>query len=151
MAIIRYNQPSSFLRELQKELYPLMSSWADAQPEFLSQEGMTWTPKVDIKEEDKEYVVYADIPGVKPADIEIEMDGNNLIVKGERKAEKQEKGKNFYRSECTIGKFFRQFTLPESVDSSKIKAISKHGVLIIHLPKASEGKLQRKITVEQKD
>lgn len=151
MAIIRYHQPGSILRELQQELYPLMSTWGDAQAESMSQEGMTWTPKVDIKEEDKEYVVYADIPGVKPSEIEIEMDGNNLIVKGERKTEKQEKGKNFYRSECITGKFFRQFTLPESVDSTKIKAISKHGVLIIHLPKASEGKLQRKITVQQSD
>lgn len=149
MAITRYYQPSSMLRELQQELFPVLSAWSDAQSQALSQEGLVWTPKVDIKEEDKGFVVYADIPGVNPKEIEIEMEGNNLILKGERKSEKEEKGKNYYRSECTMGKFYRQFTLPESVDSSKIHATAKHGVLIIHLPKATEGKHQRKITVQE--
>ena len=146
MAILRYNHPSSLLRELQQELYPLLSSWGDAQA--MSQEGM-WSPKVDIKEEEKEFVVFADIPGVKPSEIEIEMEGNNLIIKGQRKTEKEEKGKNFYRSECITGKFYREFTLPKSVDRSKIQAKSKHGVLIIHLPKATDAEHQRKISVQE--
>lgn len=149
MAMIRYHQPSSVLRELQQELFPLLSAWSDAQSQTQPLEGLGWIPKVDIKEEDKEFVVYADIPGVNPNEIEIEMEGNSLIIKGERKSEKEEKGKGYYRSECTTGKFYRQFTLPESVDSAKIHAVSKHGVLTIHLPKAEEGKHQRKIKVQE--
>jgi HSP20 family protein len=72
-------------------------------------------------------------------------------VKGERKTHQEEKSKNFYRVERTSGKFYRQFTLPDSVDSSKIAAKSKQGVLAIHLPKAKEHLSQRKITVQQED
>lgn len=147
MSIIRYRQPGSFFHELQQELLPLLST---LQTEPMSQEGM-WAPKVDIKEEADKFVVFADIPGIDPDDIEIEMDSNLLTVKGERKAEKEEKGKNYYRMERSYGKFYRQFTLPESIDSNKITAKSKHGVLMLCLPKAVEGKQHRKITIEKEN
>ncbi|MBS0289247.1 MAG: Hsp20/alpha crystallin family protein [Proteobacteria bacterium] len=145
----RYHQPLSIFRELQNELLPLMGWNADAAlvPE------KAWAPKVDIKEETTEFIVFADIPGVDPKEIEIDMDGNTLTVKGERTTikETKEKEKNYYRIERTSGKFYRQFTLPESVDASKITAKVKQGVLAIHLPKAIEGKHQRKITVVEED
>jgi len=138
----------SNLISLQKELFPLMSWLADTPA---TQEITAWSPKVDIKEEPKEFVVYADIPGVDPKEIEIEMEGDRLIVRGEKKSQKEEKGKNYYRMERTSGKFYRQFTLPDSVDSSKITAITKHGVLEIHLPKSAEGKHYRKIEIQQQE
>lgn len=145
MSIIRYQQPS-LVRELQQELFPLMSWFTESHP--LAQDK-TWVPKVDIKEEQHEFVVYADIPGVDPKEIEIEMEGNTLTLKGERKEEKEEKGKNYYRIERLSGKFYRQFTLPETVDGNKISAQAKQGVLSIHIPKATQAKHQRKIKVEE--
>ncbi len=144
---LRYHRPAhSLLNQLHQELMPLMS-WYGQDNTEAPQEA--WAPKVDIKEEEKEFVVFADIPGVDPNDIDIEMDGNTLTVKGERKSDKEEKSKNYYRLERTTGKFYRQFTLPESVDSAKISAKTKNGVLAIHLPKAEEGKNYRKITILQ--
>lgn len=146
MNIVRYQQPSVLLRELQKELFPLMSCFGEEQ---LAHEN-AWAPKVDIQEQEKEFVVFADIPGVDPKDIEIDMDGNTLTLKGERKTVKEEKDKeNYYRIERTTGKFYRQFTLPETVDGHKISAKAKLGVLAIHIPKAENTKNQRKIQVQE--
>ncbi|MGE3318623.1 MAG: Hsp20/alpha crystallin family protein [Candidatus Berkiella sp.] len=145
MSLKNYRQSQSLLNQLHNELMPLF--WCGQQDLAPAQEA--WAPKVDIKEEEKEFVVYADIPGVDPNHIDIEMDGKTLTVKGEKKAEHEEKNKNYYRIERTTGKFYRQFTLPESVDSSKIVAKTKNGVLAIHLPKAEEGKNHRKITIQQ--
>lgn len=145
MSLKNYRQSQSLLNQLHNELMPLF--WGSQQDLAPTQEA--WAPKVDIKEEEKEFVVYADIPGVDPNHIDIEMDGNTLTVKGEKKAEHEEKNKNYYRIERTTGKFYRQFTLPESVDSSKIVAKTKNGVLAIHLPKTEEGKNHRKITIQQ--
>lgn len=148
MSMIRHSQPSSIVRELQQELFPLMSWFTQEHPYA---QDTVWAPRVDIKEEELEFVVFADIPGVDPKDIEIEMDGNTLTVKGERNLVKEHKGKNenYYRIERTSGKFYRQFTLPETIDSTKIMAKSKQGVLAIHLPKATENKHQRKIKVQE--
>lgn len=136
------------LNQLQHELMPFISVCGQENA-ALRQDA--WAPKVDIKEEEKEFVVFADIPGVDPNDIDIEMDGNTLTVKGEKKAEQEQKGKNYYRLERTTGKFYRQFTLPESIDSDKISAKTKNGVLAIHLPKAEEGKNNRKIKILQEE
>ncbi len=136
-----YVKPSSLLRELQQELFghhPAAS---------LAEES--WAPKVDIKEEDTQFVVFADIPGVDPKDIHIDMEGNTLTVKGEKKSIREEKDKNYYRQERTAGKFLRQFTLPETIDGNKITAKAKQGVLSIYLPKAKEENQQRKITVQE--
>lgn len=133
-----------------QELLPLMSWLTGCHP--LKQET-AWSPKVDIKEEKDEFVVFADIPGVDPKDIEIDMEGNTLTVRGERQTfnEEKDKEKSYYRVERTYGKFYRQFTLPENIDSDKISAQAKHGVLAIHLPKAIEQSNQRKIKVEERE
>ena len=138
-----YVKPSSFIRELQNELLGLH------QHQTADLAHHTWAPKVDIKEEANEFIVFADIPGVDPKDIQIDMDGNTLTVKGEKKLFKEEKEKNYYRQERTSGKFYRQFTLPETIDADKITAKAKQGVLAIHLPKAIEENKQRKITVQE--
>ncbi|MGD9591749.1 MAG: Hsp20/alpha crystallin family protein [Candidatus Berkiella sp.] len=137
-----YLKPSSLMRELQQELLGLST-----QPSMMPDNA--WAPHVDIKEETNEFVVFADIPGVDPKDIQIDMEGNTLTVKGEKKSFKEEKDKNYYRQERVSGKFFRQFTLPETIDADKISAKAKQGVLAIHLPKAKQENLQRKITVQE--
>ena len=127
-----------------RDLYPLLSVFQEN--EQLPQD-LAWAPKVDIREDKTEFVVFADVPGVNPKDINIEMEGNTLSIKGERKSEKEEKEKNYYKVECVTGKFFRQFILPETVNTTKISAKHKNGVLILRLPK-EEQKHSRKITIE---
>lgn len=95
-----------------------------------------WTPRVDVREEDKRFVILADIPGVNPADIEVSMDKGVLSIKGERKSEIASESAS--RSERFHGAFQRSFALPDSADADGIAASGKHGVLEISIPKKAE-------------
>ena len=106
-----------------------------------------WNPKVDIFEEDNQFVVQAELPGVEKDKIAIDVDGRVLTVKGERSGENEVKEKNFYRRECTYGSFQRSFTLPEETDSENIKAEYKDGVLKLRIPKPETSK-PKKISVQ---
>jgi HSP20 family protein len=97
-----------------------------------------WTPRVDIREEDKRFVISADIPGVDPKDIEVHMDKGILSIKGERKAESTEGNGNLTRVERSHGLFYRRFALPDSADPDGIAAQGRHGVLEISIPKKPE-------------
>ncbi|HKT34192.1 MAG TPA: Hsp20/alpha crystallin family protein [Nitrospira sp.] len=99
-----------------------------------------WSPLVDISEDDKEYVVKAEIPEMKKEDIKINVHDDVLTLSGERKYEKEEKSKKFHRVERAYGSFMRSFTLPENADGSKISAEYKDGMLKIHLPKSEQAK-----------
>jgi HSP20 family protein len=98
----------------------------------------TWTPRVDVREEASRFVIVADVPGVDPATIEIQMDKNVLTLKGERKSESHDEGTKLTRVERALGSFERRFTLPESADADAISAAGKHGVLEISIPKKPE-------------
>jgi len=95
----------------------------------------TWSPDVDITEDDKEYLVKADLPEVKKEDVKVTLENGVLSISGERKSEKEEKNKKFHRIERSFGSFERTFTIPEMVDAAKMKAEFKEGVLRVHLPK----------------
>lgn len=97
-----------------------------------------WTPRVDIKEEDNRFAIFADIPGVDPKDIEITMEKGILSIKGERKAEATEQNGKLTRIERSHGLFYRRFALPDSADAEGIKAVGKNGVLEITIPKRPE-------------
>lgn len=99
-----------------------------------------WSPLVDITEDDKEYVVKAEIPEMKKEDIKINVHDDVLTVSGERKYEKEEKGKKYHRVERAFGSFMRSFTLPEDADGTKVSAEYKDGVLKVHLPKSEKAK-----------
>ena len=93
-------------------------------------EAMTvadWSPRVDITEDDKEYVIKADLPEVKKEDIKLTVQDNVMSISGERKYEKEEKGKKYHRVERAYGSFMRSFTLPEDADGSKVSAETKMG------------------------
>lgn len=110
-------------------------------------EGGDWTPAVDIKEEDDRYLLHADIPGVKPEEIEIAMESGVLTIKGERKEESEEEKENYTRIERSYGLFYRRFSLPDDTDPEKITATGKDGVLEVVIPK-SEAVKPRKIQVQ---
>jgi HSP20 family protein len=99
-----------------------------------------WSPLVDISEDDKEYLVKAELPDVKKEDIKLSIHENVLSISGERKYEKEEKGKKYHRVERAYGSFLRSFTLPEDADASKISAECKDGILKVHLPKSEKAK-----------
>ncbi len=107
-------------------------------------------PKVDVSETDKEVKVIADIPGVSPQDIEINVEDDRLTLSGkvERKKEEGERGGRYYRYEREFGQFRREVGLPVKVVSDKASAKSKNGVLTIVLPKA-EGEKRKKIKIEE--
>ncbi|MCS6945259.1 MAG: Hsp20/alpha crystallin family protein [Sutterellaceae bacterium] len=99
---------------------------------------LSWQPATDISETEHEYVFKAELPEVKKEDVSVEVDGNVLTIKGERKAEKEEKNKKMHRVERFYGSFLRSFTLPENVNPKAITAELKDGVLTVHLPKAGK-------------
>ncbi|MDO1527350.1 Hsp20/alpha crystallin family protein [Fulvimonas sp. R45] len=97
-----------------------------------------WAPQVDIREEDKRFVIFADIPGVDPASIEVSMDKGILTIKGERTMEQSEQVGRFTRQERLHGVFHRRFSLPDSADAENVTASGRHGVLEISIPKKPE-------------
>ena len=106
-------------------------------------ESMTvteWSPSVDIIEDEKEWLVKADLPEVSKEDVKVQVENNVLTITGERKLEKEEKGKKYHRVERSYGNFLRSFTLPDGADGANIKAEFKDGVLKVHLPKGEKAK-----------
>jgi HSP20 family protein len=100
-----------------------------------------WVPAVDIYENDKqEVVIKAELPEVKREDINVTFENNVLTLKGERKVEESTKREQFQRVERHYGSFTRSFTLPNTVDASRIAASYKDGVLTITLPRREEAK-----------
>ena len=107
----------------------------------------TWTPSVDIYEADGALVLKADLPEMRREDIDVTVENNTLTIRGERKNDHEIKQENFHRVERAYGTFVRQFSLPPTVDSAKIAAEYKDGVLSVKLPVREEAK-PRTVKVE---
>jgi len=141
MSIVRY-EPWALLNRLHREL--------DQTFDTVAREA-TWSPAVDFHEEEQRFVLRADLPGVKPADIEITAEKGVLALRGSRNFEQkkdQEKDNSRYsRVERVTGKFVRTFTLPENVQTDAIKAAFKDGVLELTIPKQAKPE-PRKIEVQ---
>ncbi len=105
--------------------------------------GMGWNPDLDIAETDNDITVKAEIPGIDPKDVDISITGDTLTIKGEKKEEKEEKGKSFHHMERTYGSFSRTIDLPARVMIDKVVAKDNHGVLEITLPKMEESKTKK--------
>jgi HSP20 family protein len=107
------------------------------------QESLTvseWTPLVDITEDDKEYLIKAELPEVKKEEVKVTVENGLLTISGERKIEKEEKGKRYHRVERAYGSFVRSFSLPDDADGNKVNAEFKEGVLRVHLAKSEHAK-----------
>jgi HSP20 family protein len=99
-----------------------------------------WTPSVDISETDTAYLIKAEIPEVKKDDVKVSIQEGMLTIQGERKQEKEEKGKKFHRIERSYGSFVRSFRVPDDADESGVKAEFKDGMLNVTLPKSEKAK-----------
>jgi HSP20 family protein len=140
MAIVRWD-PFKDLHNLQERMNRLFED-SLMRPRIDESRLMsgTWTPLVDIYETKDTIVIRAEVPGVKQEDLNIEVNENTLILKGERKPDKEVKEENYHCIERSYGHFLRSFTLPRVVQQDKICARLKDGVLEITLPKADEAK-----------
>ena len=100
----------------------------------------SFEPRIDVKETEKSFLIVAELPGLNKDDFKLTVEDNTLILEGEKKLENEEKGENYYRSERSYGSFRRAFRLTDSVDTGKIKADFKNGILAIEIPKTEKAK-----------
>jgi HSP20 family protein len=111
----------------------------------------SFTPAVDIYEDDKKVVLKLEVPGIEEKDLDVSVEKNTLTVKGQRKLEKEEKQENFHRVERRYGSFYRAFTLPNTVDTENVQASYNTGILKLELVKKPEAQpRQIKVTVGNK-
>jgi len=140
MALVRWD-PFRELEEVSDRLNRMF-----ARPATRSSNGKEtmivadWTPSVDISETEGEYQIKAEIPDVKKEDVKVTLEDGVLTIQGERKHEKEEKGKKYHRIERSYGSFVRTFSLPDVIDEEKVKAEFKEGVLNLSLPKSEKAK-----------
>ncbi|HEV8337972.1 MAG TPA: Hsp20/alpha crystallin family protein [Candidatus Polarisedimenticolia bacterium] len=118
----------------------------------VGREAMTaadWVPNVDVSEDDKEYLIKAEIPEVDRKDVKVTVHQGILTLQGTRKKETEEKSKRFHRVERSYGSFFRSFIVPEDASEEKMKAEFKDGMLLVHLPKNENPKARmREVKIE---
>ena len=141
MSIVRWD-PFRELEEMSDRLNRVFSRSNLATPPS-GKEGFfsfDWTPSVDIAETAEAFEIKAELPDVKKEDVKVTVEDGELRIFGERKQEKEEKGKKFHRVERSYGSFMRSFTLPENVDDSKLTAEYKDGLLNVRLPKTEKAK-----------
>jgi len=144
MAITRY-EPFRDLFRLQDQLFKTFGEAYGSREES----GLTgaWTPAVDVYEDNDAITVKVELPEVDAKDVDIQVEANQLTIRGERKLEKSENRDSYHRIERTYGMFSRSFALPNTVDTEHISAESKDGVLRVVLPKRAETK-PRQIKVQ---
>ncbi|MQM40027.1 hypothetical protein KBTX_04069 [wastewater metagenome] len=148
MDMTRY-RPGRGVANLSDEFSRFFSSpLFDAVRDFSTVETSQWTPAVDIREETDKFVVEADIPGVKPEDIEVTMEDGVLSIRGERSSERDTDEGGVRRRERAYGVFYRRFALPDSADPESVRARGEQGVLRIEIGKR-ETAVSRRIPVER--
>lgn len=149
MNALRTWDPFKELNEMESRLATMFGR-APVRKNGEKDEAMTvaeWAPLVDITEDEKEYLIKAQLPEVKKDDMKVSVQDGILTIAGERKSEKEEKNKKFHRVEWAYGSFSRSFTLPEDADADKVAGDFKDGVLKVHVPKSEKAK-PKKIEVK---
>lgn len=145
MSIVHY-RPLSLLNELQNELSAFMGPQVSKGKDVERDVG--WNPLVDIKEEPKQFTLFAEVPGVEPKDIHIHFEDGVLTIEGKKEYKTEDKKEGYARTERYFGSFYRSFSLPKVVNGEGIVAKTKDGVLEITIPKRQEATL-KKIEVQQ--
>jgi HSP20 family protein len=123
-----------------EELREQVDSWLKGRSNDEAGQLMEWAPNVDIAEDEQEYLIKAELPGVKKQDLNVTYENGVLTLTGERKEDREEKTRRYHRLECSYGKFTRSFTLPEDIEPDKIEAEFKDGVLWVHVTKSEKAR-----------
>ena len=125
--------------------FPSLRRMFEIEPTWRPTTSFTFSaPAIDLSEDDNAYRISAELPGLDAKDVDVSVSGNTLVLKGEKRQEKEEKDKNYHFSERAYGSFQRAFELPASIDRDKIAADFSKGVLTISLPKTPDAQQQQK-------
>ena len=134
------DHPFYSLQNQMNSLFDDFFSGFDVAPRSLAGGFGAFVPSVDIKESDKDFTIYVELPGVDEKDVEVTVAGDSVTIKGEKKEEKEDKGKNYYYMERSYGSFHRTIPLTAQTDASKATASFKNGVLSVAVPKSQLNK-----------
>ena len=142
-AMTRWN-PFRDLEDAQRRMSSLLD-WSSFRRGNLTAEDENitvpeWAPLVDIAEDEKEYLIKVELPEVQKDDVKVTVESGTLTISGERKAEKEQKGRKFHRVERFYGRFERSFSIPEHAEAGDVKAEFKDGVLQVHLAKSEKAR-----------
>ena len=144
MSTIRY-EPWILMNRLHRDLDRLFHPATAA--DETQQSVVDWVPPVDIREEDQQFVIHADLPGVDAKDIDVTLEKGVLTIRGRRELSARDEKNGYRRTERVSGEFFRRFTLPDTTDAQAVKARFTNGVLEVAIPKQAQV-LPRRINVE---
>ena len=144
MTIVRWN-PARELLNVEREFNKLFNTFSNRfgfaeSEDDRGYENAVWMPLTDVSEDNDNFILKLDLPGVAKEDVKISYSNGQLNISGERKQEKETKESKFHRVERIYGKYFRSFTLPSKIKEDKIDAEFSNGQLIITVPKAEEAK-----------
>ncbi|MDI6741547.1 MAG: Hsp20/alpha crystallin family protein [Smithella sp.] len=137
---------------LQKEMNGVFDNFFrgfDVAPRGFTKGLGTFSPSIDVKENDKEFIIRAELPGVEEKDIDVTVTNDLVTIRGEKKEEKEDKDKNYYYMERTYGSFCRAIPLEAEIESGKAEARFKNGILDIKIPKSQSAKAKgTKVSIE---
>lgn len=142
MSVVRWD-PFRELEEMSERLNRVFGRTAPARTAEGGKDAITvfdWAPRVDIVETPEEYQIKAELPEVKSEDVKVTVENGVLRIQGERKQEKEDKGKKYHRIERSYGSFLRTFGLPDDVEEAAVRAEFKDGILNVRLHKAAKAK-----------
>jgi HSP20 family protein len=138
----------SFQQEMNRLFGHFLGGWGMAPFRGLEESWDAFSPRVDVVEGDKAVTVSAELPGLDEKEIDVSLSHGVLTISGEKREEKEDKGKNYYRMERSYGSFQRSIPLPSEVDEDKAEATFKKGVLTITLPKTAEARDRKRISIK---
>ena len=143
-SLIRFT-PRHDVRRMQREFDRLFESFFPTRPEHddEARASAVWSPRTDLSETEDAYLINLDLPGLNKDEVEISVHDGTLSISGERRQEETEEGRKYVRVERSYGRFYRSFTLPQTIDTESIEATFADGVLNIRVPKAEELKPRR--------
>ncbi len=147
MDITRWD-PLRDITNLRDEIDRLFDSFFGRTPAMVERE-MMWYPAINLEETEDKFIVKAELPGMSKEDIKVQVTEDGILISGERKFEKEEKGKTYHRVEMAYGKFQRAIAFPAPVEPDKAKASYKDGILVIEVPKSEKAK-PKEIEIEIK-
>jgi len=137
--LVRWD-PFSRMDSLQRSINRLFDDVSSRGRDERQAADAVWEPPVNTYEDKDAFLLSCDLPGMDQKDVKLNLDNNMLTISGTRKLEHEDKRENYQRIECVFGTFSRSFTLPATVDTEKVEANMKNGVLMIRLPKREESK-----------
>jgi HSP20 family protein len=139
------SNPFSLMRRFSEEMDRSFGRFFDRE----SGESL-WSPAIEVRQDEGQLKVHADLPGLKPEDVRVEVTDDQLVIQGERKYEQEEKKKGVYRSERRYGRFYRAIPLPEGTNTEQVKAQFRNGVLEVAIPTPEQKSNRREIPIESK-